>query len=164
MALLYLPIAINLLNLCQLYFSCFCCNFQAFHKHKVVDPLENPGASDLTADVDFQQLRIAASKAPSDDNFALVVGPVQQKDFLERSQARVRLQVILFSDTGFFTRLCCRTAWDSVYHRHSVTRKLASISSLLVIFSQEKVTYVLFKVPRFVHTSNHQNRFSGLVV
>ncbi|XP_063832068.1 protein arginine methyltransferase NDUFAF7 homolog, mitochondrial [Ostrinia nubilalis] len=69
--------------------------FRAFHKHKVVDPLENPGASDLTADVDFMQLRIAAAKTPSDDNYAIVMGPVQQNDFLERMQARVRLQVLM---------------------------------------------------------------------
>lgn len=67
--------------------------FQAFHKHKVVDPLEKPGACDLTADVDFSQLRIAASKTTGDENCALVLGPVKQKDFLERAQAEIRLQV-----------------------------------------------------------------------
>lgn len=59
----------------------------------MVDPLEKPGSSDLTADVDFSQLRIAASRTPGDENYALVVGPVKQKDFLERSQAQVRLEV-----------------------------------------------------------------------
>ncbi|XP_011565044.3 protein arginine methyltransferase NDUFAF7 homolog, mitochondrial [Plutella xylostella] len=71
--------------------------FRAFHKHQVVDPLENPGTCDLTADVDFSQLRMAASKTPSDENYAVVLGPVTQKDFLERSQAPVRLQVLLDS-------------------------------------------------------------------
>ncbi|KAG6461459.1 hypothetical protein O3G_MSEX012652 [Manduca sexta] len=69
--------------------------FRAFHKHQLVDPLENPGASDLTADVDFSQLRIAASKSPGAENFALVVGPVKQKEFLERCQAELRLQVLM---------------------------------------------------------------------
>ncbi|KAJ0172556.1 hypothetical protein K1T71_011695 [Dendrolimus kikuchii] len=69
--------------------------FRAFHKHKVVDPLENPGKCDLTADVDFSQLRIAASKTPDTEHYALVLGPVKQKDFLERSQAEIRLQVLL---------------------------------------------------------------------
>ncbi|PZC74298.1 hypothetical protein B5X24_HaOG207990 [Helicoverpa armigera] len=69
--------------------------FRAFHKHKVVNPLENPGQCDLTADVDFSQLRIAASKSPYSDNYALVMGPVKQKDFLERCQAQIRLQVLL---------------------------------------------------------------------
>ncbi|XP_013192686.1 protein arginine methyltransferase NDUFAF7 homolog, mitochondrial [Amyelois transitella] len=69
--------------------------FRAFHKHKVVDPLENPGDSDLTADVDFKQLRIAASKSPTAENYAIVVGPVKQMDFLKRSQAELRLQVLL---------------------------------------------------------------------
>ncbi|CAK1542492.1 unnamed protein product [Leptosia nina] len=69
--------------------------FRAFHKHKVVDPLENPGESDLTADVDFSQLRVAASMAPGQDNYAIVVGPVKQKEFLERMQAQIRLEVLL---------------------------------------------------------------------
>ncbi|XP_059060960.1 protein arginine methyltransferase NDUFAF7 homolog, mitochondrial [Achroia grisella] len=68
--------------------------FRAFHKHKVVDPLETPGANDLTADVDFTQLRIAAAKSPGAENYAIVLGPVKQKDFLERSQAEIRLQVL----------------------------------------------------------------------
>ncbi|XP_013171433.1 PREDICTED: NADH dehydrogenase [ubiquinone] complex I, assembly factor 7 homolog [Papilio xuthus] len=69
--------------------------FRAFHKHKVVNPLENPGECDLTADVDFSQLRIAASKTPGDENYAIVAGPVKQKDFLERLQAKARLQVLM---------------------------------------------------------------------
>ncbi|XP_047515988.1 protein arginine methyltransferase NDUFAF7 homolog, mitochondrial [Pieris napi] len=69
--------------------------FRAFHQHKLVDPLENPGVSDLTADVDFSQLRVAASMTPGNDNYAIVLGPVKQKDFLERMQAKVRLEVLL---------------------------------------------------------------------
>ncbi|XP_045453600.1 protein arginine methyltransferase NDUFAF7 homolog, mitochondrial [Melitaea cinxia] len=69
--------------------------FRAFHKHKVVDPLENPGEADLTADVDFSQLRISASMTPGEENYAVVVGPVKQTEFLERMQAAVRLQVLL---------------------------------------------------------------------
>ncbi|XP_063538031.1 protein arginine methyltransferase NDUFAF7 homolog, mitochondrial [Cydia strobilella] len=69
--------------------------FRAFHKHKVVNPLENPGASDLTADVDFSQLRVAASMTPGDENYALVVGPVIQREFLRRTQAEARLKVLI---------------------------------------------------------------------
>ncbi|GBP60018.1 Protein arginine methyltransferase NDUFAF7 homolog, mitochondrial [Eumeta japonica] len=69
--------------------------FRAFHKHKIVNPLENPGECDLTADVDFSQLRIAASKTSKEDNFAIVVGPVTQRDFLIRAEAESRLQVLL---------------------------------------------------------------------
>jgi hypothetical protein len=43
--------------------------------------------------VDFNQLKIAASKAPGVENYAIVVGPVTQKEFLERSQAEFRLKV-----------------------------------------------------------------------
>nr|XP_026492517.1 protein arginine methyltransferase NDUFAF7 homolog, mitochondrial [Vanessa tameamea] len=71
--------------------------FRAFHKHKIVDPLENPGNSDLTADVDFSQLRISASMSPGVENYAVVLGPVKQMEFLERMQARVRLQVLIDS-------------------------------------------------------------------
>ncbi|CAG9571874.1 unnamed protein product [Danaus chrysippus] len=71
--------------------------FRAFHKHKVVDPLENPGLSDLTADVDFSQLRIAASMKPGEENYAIVMGPVKQMQFLERLQAEIRLQMLIDS-------------------------------------------------------------------
>ncbi|CAG9782488.1 unnamed protein product [Diatraea saccharalis] len=69
--------------------------FRAFRKHKVVNPLENPGESDLTADVDFAQLKIAASRTPGHENYAIVVGPVTQKDFLEWLQADARLKVLI---------------------------------------------------------------------
>ncbi|XP_041969904.1 protein arginine methyltransferase NDUFAF7 homolog, mitochondrial [Aricia agestis] len=69
--------------------------FRAFQKHQVVDALVNPGESDLTADVDFSQLRIAASMTPGEENYALVTGPVKQMEFLQRLQAEVRLQVLL---------------------------------------------------------------------
>lgn len=59
----------------------------------MVNPLEKPGHCDLTADVDFAQLRVAAAKMPTMDNYALVMGPVKQADFLKRCQAEVRLEV-----------------------------------------------------------------------
>lgn len=73
---------------------------QAFHKHKLVDPLENPGVSDLTADVDFSQLRISASMTPGEENYAIVLGPVKQMEFLERLQANVRVKVGSFLDVN----------------------------------------------------------------
>ncbi|CAB3225337.1 unnamed protein product [Arctia plantaginis] len=69
--------------------------FRAFHKHQVVNPLEKPGLCDLTADVDFAQLRVAAAKMPTMDNYALVMGPIKQADFLKRCQAEVRLEVLM---------------------------------------------------------------------
>lgn len=69
--------------------------FRAFHKHQVVNPLENPGQCDLTADVDFSQLRVAAAKTPSVENYALVMGPVNQKNFLERCLAEARLEILM---------------------------------------------------------------------
>ncbi|XP_049878295.1 protein arginine methyltransferase NDUFAF7 homolog, mitochondrial [Pectinophora gossypiella] len=86
--------------------------FRAFYKHQVVDPLEMPGQCDLTADVDFSQLRIAASKALDRENYAIVVGPVKQKDFLERMQAEARLKVLLESAKAEEEKDKIRSAYD----------------------------------------------------
>lgn len=59
----------------------------------MVDPLKLPGQCDLTADVDFTQIRIAASKTPDIENYAVVLGPIKQRLFLQRCQAEARLQV-----------------------------------------------------------------------
>ncbi|KAI5636921.1 putative s-adenosyl-L-methionine-dependent methyltransferase domain-containing protein [Phthorimaea operculella] len=86
--------------------------FRAFQKHQVVDPLKDPGKSDLTADVDFYQLKIAASKTPGRENYALVFGPVMQKDFLERTQAPSRLQVLIDNAKSDEDKEKIRMAYD----------------------------------------------------
>ncbi|KAI8440790.1 hypothetical protein MSG28_009115 [Choristoneura fumiferana] len=86
--------------------------FRAFHRHQVVNPLENVGASDLTADVDFSQLRIAASMTPGDENYALVMGPVQQRQFLERLQAEFRLNVLIENAKSDEEKKMLKSAYD----------------------------------------------------
>ncbi|XP_059610806.1 protein arginine methyltransferase NDUFAF7 homolog, mitochondrial [Phlebotomus argentipes] len=65
--------------------------FRAFKHHQLHNPLEDPGQADLTADVDFKQLKFAAEKTQK----VLTFGPVTQADFLQRLGGDVRLQVLL---------------------------------------------------------------------
>lgn len=61
--------------------------FQAFRKHGLHDPLVEPGTADLTADVDFSQV-----KAIAEQNKRLItLGPTEQKDFLNRMGGELRL-------------------------------------------------------------------------
>ncbi|XP_037924568.1 protein arginine methyltransferase NDUFAF7 homolog, mitochondrial isoform X2 [Hermetia illucens] len=64
--------------------------FRAFKQHKLHDPLLNPGAADLTADVDFKRLKFVAEA-----NGCLTFGPVSQQEFLKRMEAEARLKVLL---------------------------------------------------------------------
>ena len=65
--------------------------FRAFKEHKQVDPLVEPGSSDLTADVDFSALKNVAQK----NSNVLCFGPVSQKDFLSELGINVRLMNLL---------------------------------------------------------------------
>ncbi|CAH1402359.1 unnamed protein product [Nezara viridula] len=65
--------------------------FRGFRNHKLVDPLEAPGSSDLTADVDFTFL-----KNVTNDKL-LSFGPVSQRSFLKQLHIDIRLQVLLKS-------------------------------------------------------------------
>lgn len=60
--------------------------FRAFKKHKLHDPLEDPGTADLTADVDFSYLRKFTSKEVG------VYGPITQEKFLTNMGIGYRLQ------------------------------------------------------------------------
>lgn len=53
----------------------------------VVDPLENPGSSDLTADVDFAFLKTIGREK------LISFGPVSQQNFFKQLHIDVRLQV-----------------------------------------------------------------------
>ncbi|GAU83599.1 class I SAM-dependent methyltransferase [Bosea sp. BIWAKO-01] len=61
---------------------------QAVHRHRMVDPLADPGEGDLTVHVDFERMAQAARRAG-----AAAHGPAMQRDFLlalglaERAQA-----------------------------------------------------------------------------
>ncbi|RZC33247.1 NADH dehydrogenase [ubiquinone] complex I, assembly factor 7 -like [Asbolus verrucosus] len=52
--------------------------FRAFQKHKLHDPLLEPGTADLTADVDFAGLKESASE----NGGVITLGPLNQRDFL----------------------------------------------------------------------------------
>jgi NADH dehydrogenase [ubiquinone] 1 alpha subcomplex assembly factor 7 len=63
---------------------------RAYKAGKQVDPLAHPGASDLTADVDFPRLRrICESQGLA------VHGPVQQRYFLTRLGVRERVEALI---------------------------------------------------------------------
>lgn len=61
--------------------------FRAFYKHKLHDPLIDPGKADLTADVDFSIIK----KLFNDR--AKIFGPVTQRDFLHQVGIEHRLKV-----------------------------------------------------------------------
>ena len=68
--------------------------FRAFRGHKQVDPLEDPGSSDITADVDFSMLRQCAGK------HTLAFGPVDQRDFLLNMGIEVRMKRLMEKKTS----------------------------------------------------------------
>lgn len=61
---------------------------EAFSGHQQVNPLNNPGLVDLTADVDFSRLKNVAG---SD---ILSFGPIVQNKFLENMMIDLRYKVI----------------------------------------------------------------------
>ncbi|KAK6641147.1 hypothetical protein RUM44_012856 [Polyplax serrata] len=68
--------------------------FRAFKKHQLMDPLNDPGTADLTADVDFSFLRSVMKDK------VVVLGPVEQGEFLKRLGIEVRLQMLLKNAKG----------------------------------------------------------------
>ncbi|XP_015185297.1 PREDICTED: NADH dehydrogenase [ubiquinone] complex I, assembly factor 7 isoform X2 [Polistes dominula] len=69
--------------------------FRAFRKHKLHDPLLNPGSADLTADVDFSLIQKIALK----DNRVISFGPISQRTFLKNLGIDLRLEMILKNST-----------------------------------------------------------------
>lgn len=65
--------------------------FQAFKDHKLCDPLLNPGLADVTADVDFKNLRINLE----DEGKVMTFGPIEQSTFLTNMGAHARLQKLV---------------------------------------------------------------------
>eukprot|EP00177_Eucheuma_denticulatum_P007021 GFKZ01012771.1.p1 GENE.GFKZ01012771.1~~GFKZ01012771.1.p1 ORF type:complete len:399 (-),score=75.21 GFKZ01012771.1:1124-2320(-) len=63
---------------------------RAFAKHEQVDVLERPGECDVTADVNFGQVRIGVGKVGGVE----MRGPVSQREFLLRMGAAERFRVI----------------------------------------------------------------------
>lgn len=65
--------------------------FRAFKKHKLHDPLVEPGSADLTSDVDFKHIKQVAEE----DGKLITFGPVEQGTFLNNMEGPVRLQILL---------------------------------------------------------------------
>lgn len=69
--------------------------FQSFKDHKLHDPLVDPGSADITADVDFRNLK----KIFEADEKLLTFGPVEQRSFMKTMEAEVRLEKLLENAT-----------------------------------------------------------------
>ncbi|KAJ1945341.1 hypothetical protein FBU59_002334 [Linderina macrospora] len=67
--------------------------FRGIRKHKFANPLSQPGSMDLTADVDFSYLRLAAQGK------AKCFGPVEQGKFLLDMGIQARLKQLLQATT-----------------------------------------------------------------
>ena len=92
-------------------------SFRAFRSHKVVDPLELPGESDLTANVDFNYLNTAINSTD-----ARAYGLLSQSDFLRSMGMGVRVEKLSKENpgrgseiTGAAARLVDTTGMGSQY-------------------------------------------------
>lgn len=68
-------------------------SFRAFREHKLVDPLEMPGQSDLTANVDYGFLMHALHTTSSS-----TYGPLSQRDFLTALGLSLRVKNLIESN------------------------------------------------------------------
>ncbi|XP_053962422.1 protein arginine methyltransferase NDUFAF7 homolog, mitochondrial [Anastrepha ludens] len=67
--------------------------FRAFKKHQLHEPLLAPGTADLTADVDFRQIK----RISEEHGKVLCFGPVDQGSFLKKMEGDARLEKLLTS-------------------------------------------------------------------
>lgn len=67
-------------------------SFRAFRKHQLHDPLVDPGTADLTADVDFYQLKRFLEQS-GDDQKCITFGPITQSHFLKQMGGDTRVEV-----------------------------------------------------------------------
>lgn len=65
--------------------------FQSFKSHQLHDPLEEPGTADLTADVDFANLK----RIFEAEDRLITFGPIEQGTFLRNMQAEARLENLM---------------------------------------------------------------------
>lgn len=65
--------------------------FRAFRNHQLHDPLANPGTADLTADVNFLNIK----RQLENEDRLITFGPVEQGNFLRTMEADVRLNFLL---------------------------------------------------------------------
>ncbi|XP_013099165.2 protein arginine methyltransferase NDUFAF7 homolog, mitochondrial isoform X1 [Stomoxys calcitrans] len=89
--------------------------FRAFRKHALHDPLKFPGTADLTADVDFRQMKSVAER----NHQTVCFGPVEQGVFLNKMQGEVRLESILRSALPE-NHSSIRSAYQMLTHREQM--------------------------------------------
>ncbi|CAO1413002.1 unnamed protein product [Diamesa tonsa] len=65
--------------------------FRAFKNHKLHDPLIDPGTADLTADVDFKNIKSICEHGDK----LITFGPIDQGTFLKNMEAEARLEILL---------------------------------------------------------------------
>lgn len=82
----------GLINCTQIIFENIS-RFQGFKNHKLHDPLIEPGTADLTADVDFKQMKQFVEK----NDKLLTFGPVEQRDFIKKLGGDVRIDRLVQS-------------------------------------------------------------------
>ncbi|KAJ6625046.1 Protein arginine methyltransferase NDUFAF7 like, mitochondrial [Pseudolycoriella hygida] len=69
--------------------------FRAFKNHEQRDPLMEPGSADLTANVDFKQMRKYVGK----NDRMITFGPIKQLDFMKKLGGDVRIERLKESAT-----------------------------------------------------------------
>lgn len=63
--------------------------FRSFKNHRLHSPLKDPGTADLTADVDFAQLK----RHVQDEDKCITFGPITQRSFIQEMGGETRLKV-----------------------------------------------------------------------
>lgn len=84
---------LNLFRTHKIPITFYSIELQAFKQHKLHDPLIDPGTADLTADVNFHEMK----KLLEEDNRLVTFGPVEQGTFLTKMGGKERLDVLLSS-------------------------------------------------------------------
>ena len=85
---------------------------QSFKNHKLHDPLVDPGTADLTADVDFSQLKKDFEAA----NKCITFGPITQNQFLLNMEAEERIKVLLESCQSDEQRELLKSGYEMLVH------------------------------------------------
>ena len=96
---------------------------QAVKSHDYADVLKKPGAQDITAHVDFEQLAEAARSAGAE-----VLGPVPQGAFLERLGMRQRADMLMMNATPEQIEEI-----DAAYQRLTAAEQMGSLFKVMAV-------------------------------
>uniref|UniRef100_A0A182N223 type II protein arginine methyltransferase n=1 Tax=Anopheles dirus TaxID=7168 RepID=A0A182N223_9DIPT len=108
---------------------------RSFKKHKLHDPLQDPGSADLTVDVDFGFLKHFLEQ----DEKAITVGPVSQRLFLEAMQGSARLKNLLAVTKDENYRNMLKNGYDELTN----PSKMGERFKLLSIFPSSLKNFLL---------------------